>query len=589
MKKNISIFLLLFCLSISHTFSQSGWVVQNSGTYEDLNGVYFPYNSIDSSINGLAVGNAGVVLKTMNSGLNWSTVTGPSGLNNSCVFFKSTQLAFVGCQNGNIYATTNYGTNWMQQTTGTAYEISSIMFSPTGNIGWAGNYYGSIYKTTNDGVNWTLMTSSPGYYAKVFCLDDYRCWFVDNYGYVYRTTNSGTNFSNVRPVSSALRDIQFVTSTIGFAVGDSGKIFKSTNGGSSFTQLNSGTTIRLNSLYIINPYNIWIAGNNGLILHTTDGGNNWIQSTYTGNNLKKLSFIPGTAYGYCVGEFGTILRTVEAPGIGGIGNGTALTPIPFNTQWTDGRTELLYSATEITALTGLSMMKITSIGFDFGIVNSQPVNGVIIKMQNTTSTALSAYTSSGWTTVYSGAWNPSGTGIQYLILQTQFTWTSPKNLLFSFCFDNATATTNSYVYATTTSNNSVYHNATNISGSSGCTSITGATATKVRPNLQIKWVPLPTGTSNVGNQVPKEYRLYQNYPNPFNPTTNIKYQLKTNGFVALKVYSILGKEVATLVNDNLEAGEYIVQFSCDYLPGGVYFYRLNAGNYTETKKMILLK
>ena len=88
---------------------------------------------------------------------------------------------------------------------------------------------------------------------------------------------------------------------------------------------------------------------------------------------------------------------------------------------------------------------------------------------------------------------------------------------------------------------------------------------------------------------PSEYALSQNYPNPFNPTTTIKFSIPENQKVLLKVYNILGKEVAVLVNKEMEAGEYDIEFSSDGLNSGVYFYTLEAGNYRETKKMILMK
>ena len=85
------------------------------------------------------------------------------------------------------------------------------------------------------------------------------------------------------------------------------------------------------------------------------------------------------------------------------------------------------------------------------------------------------------------------------------------------------------------------------------------------------------------------YSLSQNYPNPFNPTTKIKYSVPTESFVSLKVYDILGSEISTLVNDNIKAGFYDVQFNGDNLPSGIYLYRLQAGNFVETKKMLLIK
>jgi len=89
--------------------------------------------------------------------------------------------------------------------------------------------------------------------------------------------------------------------------------------------------------------------------------------------------------------------------------------------------------------------------------------------------------------------------------------------------------------------------------------------------------------------LPISYSLNQNYPNPFNPVTTIKYQIPELSFVTLKVYDVLGNEIATLVNDEKPAGSYEVEFDGTELTSGVYFYRLLAGSFVETKKMILMK
>ncbi|MCW8811480.1 MAG: aryl-sulfate sulfotransferase [Ignavibacteriaceae bacterium] len=86
-----------------------------------------------------------------------------------------------------------------------------------------------------------------------------------------------------------------------------------------------------------------------------------------------------------------------------------------------------------------------------------------------------------------------------------------------------------------------------------------------------------------------EFKLSQNYPNPFNPSTNIKYHIPTAGMVSLKVYDILGREVATLVNEEKPAGSYEVEFSATALSSGIYFYRLTDGNFIQTNKMVLMK
>ncbi len=89
--------------------------------------------------------------------------------------------------------------------------------------------------------------------------------------------------------------------------------------------------------------------------------------------------------------------------------------------------------------------------------------------------------------------------------------------------------------------------------------------------------------------IPQTYTLDQNYPNPFNPTTTIKYSIPGAARVTLKVYNLLGQEVATLVNENQPAGKYIALFERNTLATGVYFYKLEAGKFSETKKMLLLK
>jgi len=88
---------------------------------------------------------------------------------------------------------------------------------------------------------------------------------------------------------------------------------------------------------------------------------------------------------------------------------------------------------------------------------------------------------------------------------------------------------------------------------------------------------------------PEGYSLSQNYPNPFNPTTKISYGIPKEGFVTLKIYDILGKEVMTLVNGNMQAGYYDAEFSGNNLASGLYFYKLESGSFKETKRMLLIK
>ena len=91
------------------------------------------------------------------------------------------------------------------------------------------------------------------------------------------------------------------------------------------------------------------------------------------------------------------------------------------------------------------------------------------------------------------------------------------------------------------------------------------------------------------NEIPDKFSLSQNYPNPFNPTTKIDYAIPKNGFVTLKIYDVLGREVKTLVNENKTPGNYSIDFNGSEFSSGVYFYKLESKGFSDVKRMILIK
>jgi hypothetical protein len=118
-------------------------------------------------------------------------------------------------------------------------------------------------------------------------------------------------------------------------------------------------------------------------------------------------------------------------------------------------------------------------------------------------------------------------------------------------------------------------------------------------SLTVEFFPDIISEVQNSNKIITDYTLEQNFPNPYNPTTTIKYQIPELSFVTVKVYDVLGKEVTTIVDEEKSAGSYEVEFSAiggsafggnaTSLPSGIYFYRLKANDFTQTKKMILLK
>lgn len=117
-------------------------------------------------------------------------------------------------------------------------------------------------------------------------------------------------------------------------------------------------------------------------------------------------------------------------------------------------------------------------------------------------------------------------------------------------------------------------------------SLYGWTVDKWRYNGTL---PTISSVEDIGGAMPQSFILKQNYPNPFNPTTNIEFSLSRSALVSLKVYDVLGKEIATLVHEQQSAGNYKVAFDASNLPSGTYFYTLNAGDFSQTRKLMVVK
>lgn len=264
-----------------------------------------------------------------------------------------------------------------------------------------------------------------------------------------------------------------------------------------------------------------------------------------------------------------------------IGTGTATSNYPYTTYWMDGRTQLLYTSAEINA--GKYSGYISRIGFNVSSNSSQAMSGFTVKMQNTSATSLTGWVTSGWTTCYSGTYTVPGTGWQYIDMTSPLQYTG-GNLLIEVCYDNSAYTSYSPVFATAVSGKTWGYYTDN---SSGCTMTSGA-AQANRPNITLFFSPA-TGTSNLLTGIPVKYDLKQNYPNPFNPTTKINYDLPKDGFVMLKIYDVLGREVRTLVNEVKQAGYHSVDFDATTLASGVYFYKLESGAFSDIKRMMLIK
>lgn len=267
-----------------------------------------------------------------------------------------------------------------------------------------------------------------------------------------------------------------------------------------------------------------------------------------------------------------------------IGTGTTAVGYPFYTYYHDSRTMMLYTASEIIGNGGASGL-ITKIGFNVVSGQIQTMNGFNIKMQHTSAATVTGFINTGWTTVFSGTYAVTGTGWQFIDLQTPFAYTNTQNLLIEICFDNTSYTQNTTVNSTSAPN-MTWHN--HLDNSAGCT-MTGGSVQTTRPNICMQMNLLVGNGSQNYSEIPKVFSLAQNYPNPFNPVTSIKYSVPKQSLVKLVIYDIIGREVTALVNEVKTPGNYSVSFDASNFASGVYFYKMEAGEFTDVKKMVLIK
>jgi hypothetical protein len=252
----------------------------------------------------------------------------------------------------------------------------------------------------------------------------------------------------------------------------------------------------------------------------------------------------------------------------------------------DAKTDMLYLASELTPVWGNDVARINAIGFNVLNASPQMMNGLTMKLQNTALTSLTGFTNSGWTTVYSNNYTITNTGWVFFSF-SPFIWDGTSNILIEICYNDASINSNSAVTATSKPG-LTWHQYQDLPSGSGCTDLNGGALQANRPNLSFVLNSI-IDIKQIGTEIPATYSLKQNYPNPFNPVTKISFDIPKKAFVSLKVYDILGKEVARLVSEDKSAGKYILDFNASYLSSGIYFYKLEAGDFTETKRMVILK
>jgi photosystem II stability/assembly factor-like uncharacterized protein len=546
--------------------------------------------------NGYITSQDGSVYKTTNGGTSWI----PGAVDNLiiyCITASSTGLVAAG-EAGIIAISNDNGTSWNSAVNSVTYELLKKVIFVDENTGYvcggsttAADTSGFLLKTTNGGATWTKMDYNFKFQVYSIAMPAANAWYAgtgDNK--LLKSTDAGITWNVLtQPITGTtndFNDIAFADLNVGYAAGLSGKIIKTTDAGATWTDLPSpfGTS-NVYELTVLDPSTVVAVGIGAKAYKTTDGGSTWT-ALVTG--------IPGTFF---ASEFKDNFGVIA-------GYQSQATYLAISRDAGDTWT-VINSPENLKGSAWSVGIKDTS---SFWVAD---INGSI------------AFTNDGGNT-WTAANSPSGNGLYDFAIAGDKMWlvgiggtiikgysdpTVPveltafsaniKNNKVVLSWQTATETNNSGFEIERKNAGSAWKNIAFVPGK-GTTSDASSYSYEDadygtgKVYYRLKQVDYD-GTFEYSNTVeldavsPVKFELSQNYPNPFNPVTSIKYAVPQKENVTLKVYNVLGKEIAVLVNGVQEAGNYSVKFNASEYSSGVYFYELTSGANRVSKKMILIK
>jgi hypothetical protein len=558
---------------------------------------------------------------TTNAGVNWSVVTG--GFPSNAADMGRISIDICASNTQIVYALTAYAN---------------------------GNSRG-LYKSTNGGTNWTLIngsvagSSNYAWFNRICKVDPANPNIVICGGLnMERSTNGGTSFSGI-PVSHVDEHaVAFAPSNSNFIVlGNDGGIDYSTNGGTSWS---ASTTLPITQFYAgeidnNNPNTILGGTQDNGTVRTTGGFT--FNEIYGGDGFYCLVDYTNSQRVYASSQNGGLGRSTNGgSSFTGATSGLDLTysnwMVPYVMDKNDPLT--LYCGTYKIHKTTNGMVSWTAISPDLANGHVQNLGTITtVDVSKSSSSVIYCGTDDAnvWVTTNGGGnWTKINSGLPYRWVTRVAVNPTQANVCYVTLSGYKVDSTGAHVYKTTNfgaswtsiSSNlpnapvndiiidpvfpSILYLATDVGvmisendGGSWSVYSTGITSSVPCHDLTLHngtrklvvWThgrsAYATGLPTLGitglNEVPAGFSLSQNYPNPFNPETKIKYSIPNGGEVSLKMYDVTGRLVANIVDQNQKAGVYEASFNAKHLSSGVYIYRLTAGNYTDTKKMILVK
>jgi photosystem II stability/assembly factor-like uncharacterized protein len=593
----------------------NNWSLQTTGTTDTLNSIKFT-----NSLIGWACGTNGTALKTINGGDDWYIVSATTNNELLSVDIKNNTVITTGV-NSTVLKSTNSGNNWssIDYKIITKSDVNSVyMFDE--NIHFTCGGGGFLRKSTDAGASYTFSLNPMfGDLFSMYFFNSNTGWAVSRKTYaVIKTTDGGSTWSLPEGTNISYSFERTLLSGYLHTFGDvisvfnpfnknvvytllKEKIYRSSNLGDSWTNIitlpYAGT---YSQFFAISPNDtnkmIALLVNPTKLYYTSNYGANWITTFQTsalgaGIPIEIDPNHPDTLY------FGTRNGVFRSTNFG-------LNWTQINFQISDrcdieisyGNSNNMVTASKNPAIVNKS----TNGGLNFTITNyTTSSNGESPTLHT------NPYNPSEFYHLFyfsnpnqDGIWKSTNNGSNWTkIYGVAAPWgiTTPAddpNVIFCGLWDSdpkpALISTNGGANFFTTDVLAGDYNA-NIAIFAYDRGNVLFQQTDGIYKLRVVYDVPAIGITPVSNEVPKEFLLMQNYPNPFNPVTKIRFAITHSSETKLVVYDILGSEVRTLLNEELKAGMYEVDFSAGELPSGVYFYKLTSGAFAETKKMILLK
>ncbi len=569
------------------------WLIHNPGGTEDLWAI-----DLNSSGIGLSVGTSGIIHRTSDNGDTWSQIISPTDETLYSVNFANDDVVYANGRRGNVYKSTDAGITWERQgymftdvtlndvsfanssvgyVVGTNYAAKTTdggntfsnlnitftdkiyeVIAVTQDVAFASAKLGAVLRTTNGGTDWDLLTTGLPTNTDVLAIDfvnENTGYAAGSDGIVIKTTDGGNTWTNKNiTTSSLLWDMDFVSETTGWIVGTGEKIFRTTDGGDNWTEQFSGGGLGTYGVAFVDENNGVASGTSGNTYYTVDGGNTW--------NVPIVG-PDRTVWGIDMVETptGTLAMTACA-------SGYVFKSTDGGRNWSEGPRQTINTSSDIDLVNGAFGWIVGNYGL---VVNYYDEQYVPVELASFTSIVNNNNVTLNWKT----ASEVSNAGFEVER------------------FDEESAGWNKIGFVEGSGTSTEIHNY-NFNDRELQTGVYNYRLKQIDLNGTFKYYNL-NETVEIG--MPTNFALYQNYPNPFNPTTKISFVIPadvetlraTSLQTRLVVFDLLGREVATILNNPMLAGKYEIEFDASDLPSGIYFYSLSFSNYSDTKKMVLIK